>query len=76
MVKLSLPLWLKMQKHCLKTMISLRDPTQNKFHLFTTKVLYMWPPFSWSIYIISRLIIHLTATYNYRGFLPYATFGT
>ena len=41
MVKLSLPLWLKMQKHCLKTMISLRDPTQNKFHLFTTKVLYM-----------------------------------
>ena len=23
------------------------------------------PPFSWSIHIISRLIIHLTATYNY-----------
>ena len=23
------------------------------------------PPFSWSIYSISRLIIHLTATYNY-----------
>ena len=41
MVKLSLPLWSKMQKKCLKTMISLCDPTQNKFHLFTTKVLYM-----------------------------------
>ena len=25
----------------------------------------LMPPFSWSIYIISRLIIHLTATYNY-----------
>ena len=36
---------------------------------FTLKVQFSHfatrPPFSWSIYIISRLIIHLTATYSY-----------
>ena len=38
----------------------------SKIDLIFLPAFYMiMPPFSWSIYIISQLIIHLKATYNY-----------